>query len=204
MFAAIFVFGAVACSDSQSPEREQHCDQSFGAPELSPYVLPFPVRTTFRVIQSYCESSSASHFGTFAYDFDFAVGDLVVASRAGTVIGRRSDNEDGNRDCRPGGGNFILIEHEDGTVMQYLHLTRGGVLVADGARVQAGEIIGYSGDTGCSGGPHLHVELFRDREALSPGASVPFNYRNARGVLDDRNGLANGVAYEAMPYELAR
>jgi murein DD-endopeptidase MepM/ murein hydrolase activator NlpD len=57
----------------------------------------------------------------------------------------------------PNLGNFIVIEHCSGTRTLYAHLSRR--FVTTGERVQIGQTIGMSGNTGNSTGPHLHLEM---------------------------------------------
>ncbi|MEP6835190.1 MAG: M23 family metallopeptidase [Gemmatimonas sp.] len=85
---------------------------------------------------------TSRHMGT---DFAGAVGDPVRASNRGVVrlIGAFYL-----------GGNVIYIDHGEGIVTAYLHLTQQ--LVAVGDTVQKGDIIGKVGATGRVTGPHLH------------------------------------------------
>ena len=177
------------------------CDQPFGEPDESLYVLPWPVGGTYRVQNAHCPPNpNWGHQNTFAYDFDLAIGDPVIASRAGRVLFVRESNMDGNRTCGTGGENWVFVQHADGTVMQYVHLTFNGALVNVGEFVQQGQTIGLSGDTGCSAGPHLHTWLFRDATDFSRKASLPVNYRNASGPLDSNDALAIGGTYTALPF----
>ncbi|QKG81145.1 M23 family metallopeptidase [Tenuifilum thalassicum] len=54
-------------------------------------------------------------------------------------------------------GNYIIIEHEGGTSSVYAHLDK--IKIRKGNIVKKGDIIGYSGSTGRSTGPHLHYEV---------------------------------------------
>jgi murein DD-endopeptidase MepM/ murein hydrolase activator NlpD len=57
--------------------------------------------------------------------------------------------------------NTVAIVHDDGTVAEYAHLSPGPDSVKPGQRVAAGELLGYSGNTGYSSGPHLHFIVSR-------------------------------------------
>ncbi len=54
-------------------------------------------------------------------------------------------------------GNLIVVNHGNGFETFYAHLS--GINVVPGQIVYQGNIIGYSGNTGCSSGPHLHFEI---------------------------------------------
>ena len=57
----------------------------FGAPENSPYVLPYPVGSVYSVLQSYC-NPRGSHREQLAYDFLLPIGDPIVVARGGDVM----------------------------------------------------------------------------------------------------------------------
>jgi murein DD-endopeptidase MepM/ murein hydrolase activator NlpD len=54
-------------------------------------------------------------------------------------------------------GNYVLLHHGWGIYSGYAHFSQLGVQV--GQRVEAGQFIGLSGNTGRSSGPHLHWEI---------------------------------------------
>lgn len=54
-------------------------------------------------------------------------------------------------------GNYIIIEHKDGTSSVYAHLEK--MTISKGQLVKKGDLIGYTGSTGRSTGPHLHYEV---------------------------------------------
>lgn len=177
------------------------CDQPFGDPAESLYTLPYQVGTTYRLEQGYCPPNPTwGHHDWFAYDFDTAIGDTIVASREGTVLFTREHNADGTRICGQQMENFVFIQHADGTVMQYVHLTTNGALVDVGDVVEQGQPIGLSGDSGCSAGPHVHVNLFRDATDFGRKATLPYNYRNTEGPVDGNDGLVFQANYEALAF----
>jgi hypothetical protein len=55
-------------------------------------------------------------------------------------------------------GNHVLIEHAPGEFTVVAHLKNGSVKVAKGERVKAGQVIGAIGNSGASGGVHVHFE----------------------------------------------
>lgn len=69
----------------------------------------------------------------------------------------------GNTD---GYGLRVEVRHADGTVTLYAHLS--DVTVEVGQQVRRGDVVGRSGNTGASTGPHLHYEIRRDGQAIDP------------------------------------
>ena len=63
-------------------------------------------------------------------------------------------------------GYFIQLEHEDGIQTLYAHLQE--LLAAPGDTVKQGQIIGLSGSSGWTTGPHLHLVVYIDGEAVDP------------------------------------
>lgn len=63
-------------------------------------------------------------------------------------------------------GNSIIINHGDGITTLYAHLSKTNV--KEGDEVNLDTIIGLSGSTGHSTGPHLHFEFREDGKAISP------------------------------------
>lgn len=86
-------------------------------------------------------------------------GTTIVASAEGVVIVARGSGWNG------GYGNYVVIAHPNGTQTLYAHLDR--LATREGTEVAQGQLIGYSGSTGRSTGPHLHFEV---RGAKNPFA----------------------------------
>lgn len=174
------------------------CDQPFGDPANSEYILPYQAGSTYQIIQGNCPLNPAwGHYQWLAYDFDMAMRDTVIASRAGVIQAVQSHNPDGTRECGLNKENFVNVLHADGTVMRYVHLARDGALVQREEQVSQGQPLGLSGDSGCSSGPHLHVTLHHDATHFGRQSSLPVNYRNANGPLDRNNGLQQATRYTA-------
>lgn len=100
---------------------------------------------------------SANHTGI---DYLCPAGTPILASEAGNVF---------FAGWKPGGyGYTVFIQHPDSMVTIYEHLLKD-IPVTVGQSVQRGQVIGYSGSTGNSTGPHLHFEM-RDAsgQAVNP------------------------------------
>ncbi|MFH2002258.1 MAG: M23 family metallopeptidase, partial [Planctomycetota bacterium] len=97
-----------------------------------------------------------------AWDYDVPQGSIVVAARPGVVIRIWNHSIIGgsDKDRFLEYGNFILIDHLDGTFAQYYHLAKDSFTVQSGEYVLQGEPIAASGDTGYVLGPHLHYAVF--------------------------------------------
>lgn len=90
-------------------------------------------------------------------DLALAEGHPVRALTGGTV---RFAGE------RGGYGNVVIVRHDDGSEARYAHCS--ALAVREGDRVEAGARLGAVGQTGRATGPHLHLELWRDGEAVDP------------------------------------
>ncbi|MGP4000093.1 M23 family metallopeptidase [Streptomyces sp. 8N706] len=76
-------------------------------------------------------------------------------------------------------GEMVMVKLDDGHYTLFAHLSE--VVVKEGARVRAGTLLGYSGNTGNSTGPHLHFEV---RTSSAYGSDIePVAYLEARGIL---------------------
>ncbi|MBL8032769.1 MAG: peptidoglycan DD-metalloendopeptidase family protein [Leptospiraceae bacterium] len=65
-----------------------------------------------------------------------------------------------------GYGNAIIVQHDDTYKTLYAHLSRRHVAV--GQRVRRGQVLGRTGDTGYSFGPHLHFEISKNGSNVNP------------------------------------
>ena len=65
-----------------------------------------------------------------------------------------------------GYGNYTCVDHGGGLSSCYAH--QSSYAVSSGDQVDQGEVIGYSGNTGSSTGPHLHFEIRVNGAAVDP------------------------------------
>ena len=90
--------------------------------------------------------------------------DIVVNS--GTPVRAAMDGKASDSGYNANYGNYVILNHADGFQTLYGHLTSASVSV--GSTVAQGSVIGISGNTGYSTGPHLHFGLFRRSHPLNP------------------------------------
>ena len=116
------------------------------------YQLPFSKHKKVFLIQAY--ESNLSHKGEVALDFK--------------IGGLKPENLSD--------GNFISIQHSDGSVAHYWHLQKEGALAKVGDVVVKGQLIGLSGNTGYSAFPHLHFEVNQN------GKQIPTRFQTKKGA----------------------
>ncbi len=104
-------------------------------------------------------SPYGSRRGGFHYGIDIGLsrGSKVSAAADGVVVETVGYCIEGRSSCGGRYGNYIVIQHSNGTFTRYAHLSR--VSVSTGETVSKGESIGASGNTGHSTGPHLHFQI---------------------------------------------
>lgn len=126
------------------------------------YDLPFRKGQSFNVYQGY--NGNFSHQNENSIDFSMPEGTEIAAAREGVVVDFVSHNNKGcpTRNCIDQ-ANYITILHPDGTFAQYYHLKQNGIKVNKGDQVKKGDVIGLSGNTGWSKGPHLHFVCYLPR-----------------------------------------
>jgi murein DD-endopeptidase MepM/ murein hydrolase activator NlpD len=143
--------------------------------------MPFSGSST--VGQGYNGKVSHNGQGAYCVDFSMPEGTRVLAPRDGIVVSLEQSNyrskfADGvcpkpvQRSCKAAGSddNFLIIRYSDKTFGHFAHFRQNGISVRVGQAVRAGQMIGFSGNTGMSTGPHLH---------LSVDKATPFNYKRA-------------------------
>lgn len=108
-----------------------------------------PFAKEWPITQGYGEKiTSQFHTGI---DYGCPMNTPILASAEGQVVFAAWDNT--------GYGNFVIVEHKDGNATCYAHLS--DISVKRWQNVRQGELLGHSGTTGNSTGPHLHFEARR-------------------------------------------
>ena len=125
-------------------------------PGISPVNVMFRLGDGFKFRDVHPVLGTARwHFGQ---DFEVPYGTEVYATGDGKVI--ESGWSSG------GFGNFIKIDHDNGIQSLYGHLS--DIKVVNGMNVKRGDLIGLSGSTGTSSGPHLHYQIEQFGEHKNP------------------------------------
>ena len=81
----------------------------------------------------------------------------AVAAKAGTVIISSYNKYR---------GNYVVVSHGSGNTTTYQHLSSRSVSV--GTYVAQGQVVGVTGTTGISSGPHLHFEITENGKIVNP------------------------------------
>ena len=176
--------------------------------------LVLPVDSPARIGQGW--NGSASHHlienehgkfdDSYAFDFLLEEGSNVYAVKSGIIIAsesRFSDNYDkfeghpefdqniANKAIEE--TNYILIQHDDGTISWYAHFQHEGIAMAPngerklqiGDQIEQSQLIGFSGNVGYSSEPHLHFSLGRADVDGFKWKTTPYSFKNYDGPLED-------------------
>lgn len=149
------------------------------------YLPPIAPNTAFQISQAFGGSfSHTDEQNKYAVDIAMPIGTPVYAARSGMVLEVEDDfYKSGTNKAYSSEANNIRILHDDGSMAIYAHLELEKAQVYPGLAVAAGQLIGYSGNTGFSTGPHLHfaVQINKGMELVS----VPFTFTNPQGQTEE-------------------
>lgn len=88
-----------------------------------------------------------------------------------------------------GFGYLVIIEHNFGFKTRFAHMSRKDV-VKEGEFVKKGDLIGYSGNTGLSTGPHLHYEIRFIQRPLDPINFIKWNSKNYEEIFNKEQRIS--------------
>jgi murein DD-endopeptidase MepM/ murein hydrolase activator NlpD len=125
--------------------------------QAAPDVWMLPLRNDYILTTLYEMRWGEMHLGL---DMSAGYGTPIYAAHAGTVILSRYNG---------GYGYNVQIDHGDGVITIYGHASK--LIVQEGQRVEAGQVIALIGNTGYSFGYHLHYEVHVNGSAVDP---IPF------------------------------
>jgi murein DD-endopeptidase MepM/ murein hydrolase activator NlpD len=152
---------------------------------LRAYRAPFAIANAYPISQAF--PSGQTHDtpdSYYAVDIAMPVGTGIYAAREGIVFEVASDNFRGGLDIGrdAAAANIVRILHDDGSHAVYAHLNWNSIRVRPGDRVQRGEYIADSGNTGFTSGPHLHFAVMVNRGMRLVSVPVFFEGPNAAAL----------------------
>ncbi len=128
-------------------------------PSAGSGILAWPLKSVYITQRfgntAFAQSGAYNGSGHNGIDFRAAIGTPILSAGNGVV------RDYGNTDSIPGCysyGKWILVEHSTGLSTMYAHLS--AITTSRGQVISTGDIIGYSGNTGYSTGPHLHFSVY--------------------------------------------
>lgn len=135
-------------------------------------------------------------------DFAAAKGTPVMAAGGGVI-----ESSGWNGDY----GKYVRIRHNGQYQTAYAHLSGFAKGIGKGAQVRQGQIIGYTGSTGRSTGPHLHYEVLQDGAQVNPQKMKLPTARELKGamladfrkVIDALDQERQALAYAPAPAKTA-
>jgi hypothetical protein len=112
------------------------------------------------------------------------------------VVNDVADNAPGMVNVQANWGNYVVIRLANGLFALIAHLMPGSVLIAPGAWVKPGDVIGRCGNSGRSPQPHIHMHV--QVGALAGSATAPFHLSS---VYLSRAGNATQFELVVVPLE---
>ncbi|MDD7915705.1 peptidoglycan DD-metalloendopeptidase family protein [Polaribacter ponticola] len=124
--------------------------------------LKAPIKFQYRISSRYNLNRRIKYYGYkvkphFGTDFAARIGTPIIATASGTVV---------ESTRRGGNGKFVKIKHNSTYSTQYLHMQKQNV--KRGQYVKQGDVIGYVGMTGNSGGPHVCYRFWKHGRQVDP------------------------------------
>ena len=159
------------------------------------YRLPFRASERFYLGQAFGGiATHTDHQSYHAVDITMPIGTPILAARDGIVMHVEADFFGaGQQQKYASRANHVRILHQDGSMAIYAHLDLESVAVRAGRIVLAGELIGLSGNTGFSSGPHLHFAVQGNLNGVLK--SIPFKFDDGRGqALTPQAGVWLGAS----------
>ncbi len=146
-------------TDSIKGTRDYYDDN---AKTLRRQFLKAPLKYGYRVSSRYNLKRRIKYYGYKirphkGTDFAASIGTPIISTANGTVIAST---------YRGGNGNYVKVKHNATYTTQYLHMKKRAVKKGD--YVKQGQVIGYVGMTGNTGGPHVCYRFWKNGKQVDP------------------------------------
>jgi len=165
-------------------------------PESGSGILAWPVDAV-RITQYFGNTSFSTAnpqiyngHGHTGVDFRASIGTPIKAALSGIVFA--TGNTDLVRGCYSY-GKWIMVKHNNGLSTLYTHLSVP--IVTAGTAVITGQILGYSGNTGYTTGPHLHFGVYASQGVTIQTLTSSKNCRNAVMPIAPFSAYLNPLSY---------
>lgn len=151
-----------------------------------------PTKGTYRITTPFRYRSSAYYSGYHTgVDFATPTGTQIVAVNKGNIVASQFDNSGF------GYGNYITL-YDGKYYWRYAHLSSRSVAV--GRNVNPGQILGRTGNTGLSSGPHLHFECATSNSFTAPISS----FKDPIKIIKESNMLTRSQYNVLVRFYLGR
>lgn len=117
-----------------------------------------------------------------AVDIGAPMGTALYSIGPGTVL-----KPDGNPEGVTG-GNTVTVDYGNGLIMSFSHLDK--VFVKPGDKVGAAQMIGQTGNSGISTGPHLHIDAWLSGEKINPLDLFDYTKDVDQSIYPTRPGIS--------------
>jgi murein DD-endopeptidase MepM/ murein hydrolase activator NlpD len=184
-----------ATPKEQAPPPEP--DEPGPPPAPPPGLFPFPPELTPEleggpyVFPVFGEAGYGGAYGAIRYDVSYHHGDDIFGE-LGQPLVAVADGTVFSVGWNKLGGNRLWLRDRQGNNFYYAHLSAFSTLIFNGARVKAGQVVGFMGTTGDADGTpvHLHFEVH----------PVSLLYLGYDGAIDPTPFLAEAKRLERLPF----
>ena len=118
--------------------------------------------------QTYQEINAYREKNERFFDENINAPGVDYAAPIGTPVMAIGDGVVTFKGYKGGGGHTVKIKHNSTYTSAYLHLSKYGKGVVEGARVSQGQVIGYVGSSGTSTGAHLDFRIWKNGTPIDP------------------------------------
>lgn len=157
-------------------------------------ILAWPVDSVFITQKfgntDFARTGAYNGHGHNGIDFRAPTGTKIKSALGGVVEG--VGNTDSVKGCFSY-GKWVLVRHDNGLSTLYAHLSL--ISVSAGQRLKTGDIVGYSGSTGYSTGPHLHFGVYATQGVKILKYENSINCKNAIIPVADLRAYLDPLVY---------